>query len=79
MEAIVSFIQVPPRTCCDPATVRVGKDHAIIPPGKTVHVWCRVPPNFDVSDLLVLYKPAEENAALGQLSVGEGLLEINNT
>lgn len=79
VEAMVSFIQVPPRTYCGPATVRVGKDNAVIPPGRTVHVWCRVPPNFDASDPLVLYEPAEETAALGELSVGEGLLEINNT
>ena len=64
---------------CDPVTVRVGKDHAIISPGRIIHVWCRVPPNFDASDALVLYEPAEESAALGQLSVGEGLLEISNT
>ena len=79
VEAMVNFIQVPPRTYCDPVTIRVGKDHAIIPPGRTAHVWCRVPPNFDVSDPVVLYEPTEESAVLGQLSVGEGLLEINNT
>lgn len=77
-EAIVSFIQVPPKTYGDPVTIRVGKDNATIPPGKTVHVWCRVPPNFDASDPLVLYEPTDESAVLGQLSVGEGLLEINN-
>ncbi|KAJ8356196.1 hypothetical protein SKAU_G00189900 [Synaphobranchus kaupii] len=38
-----------------------------------------VPSNFDTSDPLVLYEPAEANIALGQLSAGEGLLEINNT
>ena len=79
VEAIVSFIQAPPRMYCDPVTVRVGKGHAIIPPGRTVQVWCRVPPNFEASDSLVLYEPAEESTALGELSVGEGLLEINNT
>lgn len=79
VEAIVNFIQVPPRTYCDPVTIRVGKGHALILPGRTVHVWCRVPPNFDVSDPLVLYEPAEKSAALGQLSVGEGLLEVNDT
>lgn len=37
------------------------------------------PPNFNVSDPLVLDEPAEENAALGQLSLGGGLLGIDNT
>lgn len=73
-EAMVSFIQVPPKTCSDPVTIRVGKDHALIRPGRTV----RVSSNFDTSDPLVLYELAEGSTALGQLSVGEGLLEINN-
>lgn len=77
-EAIVSFIQVPPKANCYPVTIRVGKDNVIIPLGRTVQVCCRIPPNFDTSDPLVLYEPAEERAALGQLSVGEGLLEIKN-
>ena len=55
VEAIVSFIQAPPWTYCDPVTVRVGKDHSIIPPGRTAHVWCRVPPNFDASDSLLSF------------------------
>lgn len=76
--AMVNFIQVPQRTYCDPATVRAGKDNVVIPAGKAVQVWCRVPQNFDISDLLVLYEPTEGNTALEQLSVGEGLLEINN-
>lgn len=42
-------------------------------------MWCRVPHNFDTSDPLVLYEPAEGNPVLDQLSVGEGLLEINHT
>ncbi|TKS84065.1 Retrovirus-related Pol polyprotein from transposon 412 [Collichthys lucidus] len=79
VEAMVSFIQVPPQTCCDPVTIRVGKDHAFIPPGRTVHVWCRVPPSFDASNPLVLYEPADDSTALGQLSVGGGLLEIDNS
>ncbi|KAI3364945.1 hypothetical protein L3Q82_000943 [Scortum barcoo] len=52
--AMVSFIQLPQKTDCDPAT------------------------NFDISDHLVLYEPAEGNIALRHLSVGEGLLEVNN-
>ena len=79
VEAIVNFIQVPQKRFCDPATVRVGRDNIVIPAGSAVHVWCRVPPNFDTSDPLVLYEPAEENPVLGELSVGEGLLEINHT
>lgn len=77
VEAIVSFIQVPPRTYDDPATIRVGRDHIVIPPGRTTHVWCRVPPNFKISDPFVLYEPAEGSTALGCLGVGEGLLEVN--
>lgn len=59
VEAIVSFIHAPPWTYCDAVTIRVGNDHAIISLGRTVHVWCRVPPNFDASDSLVVYEPAE--------------------
>ncbi|KAK0141865.1 hypothetical protein N1851_020463 [Merluccius polli] len=77
--AMVNYIQVPQKPFCDPATVRVGRDNTVIPAGKAVHVWCRVPLNFDTSDSLVLYEPAEEHPILGQLSVGAGLLEINHT
>ena len=77
--AMVNFIQVPQKTDCDPAMVRVGRDNVVIPAGSAVHVWCRVPPNFDASDPIVLYEPAEENPILEQLSVGEGLLEIKHT
>ncbi|KAI3375428.1 hypothetical protein L3Q82_021914 [Scortum barcoo] len=76
--AMVSFIQVPQKTDCDPATVRIVRDNVTIPAGKVVQVWCRVPQNFDTSDHLVLYEPAEGNIALRHLSVGEGLLEVNN-
>lgn len=75
--AMVNFIQVPQRAECDPATVRIGKSNVTIPAGKAVQVWCRVPQSFDICDPLVLYEP-DENTALRHLSVGEGLLEINN-
>lgn len=77
--AMVNHIQVPQKTFCDPAIVRVGRDNIVIPAGKAVNVWCRVPPNFDTTDPLVLYEPTGENPVLDQLSVGEGLLEINHT
>lgn len=76
--AMVNLIQVSQSANCDPSTLRIGKDNVTIPAGKAVQVWCRVPQNFDISDPLVLYEPAEENTALSHLSVGEGLLEINN-
>ena len=38
VEAIVNSIQMPPRTFCDPATIRVGNDHVIIPPPKPIHL-----------------------------------------
>lgn len=78
VEAMVSFIQVPQDYDCDPVTVRVGKDNVTIPAGKVVQILCRVPRNFETSDPFVLYEPAEVNVALRHLSVGEGLLEINN-
>ncbi|RXN29936.1 Retrovirus-related Pol poly from transposon [Labeo rohita] len=77
--AMVNFIQVPQQTDCTPATVRVGKDNVTIPAGKAVQVWCRVPQTFDISDPFVLYEPVEDNVALRHLSIGEGLLEVNNT
>ena len=77
--AMVNYIRIPPKPDCDPATVRVGKDNIVIPAGKAVNVCCRVPSNFNTSNPLVLYEPTEESTVLGQLSVGEGLLEINNT
>lgn len=64
VKAMVNYIQVPQKTLCDPAIVRVGKDNIVIPAGKAVNVWCRVPHNFDTSDPLVLYEPAEENPVL---------------
>nr|XP_023658379.1 uncharacterized protein LOC111839036 [Paramormyrops kingsleyae] len=76
---MVNFIQVPKQEDCTPATVRVGKDNVTILAGKAVQVWCRVPQNFDTSDLLVLYEPVEDNVALRHLSIGEGLLKVNNT
>lgn len=75
---MVNFIQVPQRPDCDPVTLRIGKNNVTIPAGKAVEIWRRVPQNFDTSDPLVLYEPAEENVALRHLSIGEGLLEINN-
>ena len=42
-------------------------------------MYCRVPCNLNTSIPLVLYEPIEESTVLDQLSVGEGLLEINNT
>lgn len=75
---LVNSIQVQQKTDCGPATLRIGKDNVTIPAGKAVQVWCKVPQNFDTSDPLVLYEPAEENVALRHLSVGEGLLEIYN-
>jgi hypothetical protein len=61
------------------ATIRVGKEDLSIPAGKTLHVRCRVPPTFDTSNPVVLYEPAEGSTPLEQLSVGEGILEINNS
>ncbi|XP_061896494.1 uncharacterized protein LOC133645661 [Entelurus aequoreus] len=79
IKAMVNILQVPHEANCDQVTVRVGKDNIIIPAGKTVHVWCRIPQNFNTSDPLVLYEPMEENTALRQFSVGEGVLEIYNS
>lgn len=77
--AMVNLIQVPKPTDCTLATVRVDKDNVTIPAGKAVQVWCRVPQNFDISDPLVLYEPVEDSIALRHLSIGEGLLKVNDT
>ena len=76
--AMVNFAQVPLKTDCGPATVRVGRNNIVIPPRKAVDVWCRVPPNFDTSDTCVLYEPTQ-NTVTDQLSLGEGLLEVRST
>lgn len=50
VKAMVNYIQVPQKTLCNPAIVRVGRDNIVIPAGKAVNVWCRVPHNFDTSE-----------------------------
>lgn len=77
--AMVHLIQVPQKTECRLATVRVGKDNLVIPADKVVRVWSRVPPCIDTTDSLVLYETAGDNVVLKQLSIGDGFLEINNT
>lgn len=77
--AMFNFIQVPKQTDCTPATVRVGKNIVTIPAGKAVQVWCRAPQNFDISAPLVLFEPVEDSIALRHPSIGEGLLEFNDT
>lgn len=76
VEDIVSFIQMPHRAYDDPVTIRVRRDPTIILPGRTARVWCRVPPNFNISDPFVLYEPAEGSTPLKHLGVGEGLLKV---
>lgn len=79
LKVYANFLQVPPKSDCGPAVVRVGKDNIIVRAGQTVHINCRVPLNFDASDRLFLYEPLGESTAMRQLSVGESLLEIQNT
>lgn len=61
--AIVSHIQVQVASPSDdnPASIRVGKYNISIPPGQVTHVWCRVPPNFNVSDSVVLFEPRPDS------------------
>ncbi|XP_042351190.1 uncharacterized protein LOC121949540 isoform X2 [Plectropomus leopardus] len=77
-EAMVNYIQIQKKPNYSMSTIRVGKEDMSIPAGKTMHVQCRVPPMFDMSDPVVLYEPSEENMTLQQLSVGEGILETSS-
>lgn len=39
--------------------LRVHRDDVTIPAGKTIQVQCRIPPNFNTTNPLVLYEPTE--------------------
>lgn len=76
-QTMVSFIQAHKTPSYSMATIRVEKEDVNIPAGKTMHVRCRVPSNFNMSNPIVLYEPSEESTTLEQLSLGDGLLEVS--
>ncbi|RXN09433.1 Retrovirus-related Pol poly from transposon [Labeo rohita] len=75
-EVSVGFIRAD-KVNADTARVRVGPRDVIIQPGQVANVICKVPPNFNNSDLTVLFEPSEETSPLAQLDLGEGLVEVH--
>ncbi|KAL0199247.1 hypothetical protein M9458_007787, partial [Cirrhinus mrigala] len=75
-EVSVGFIRAD-KVNADTARVRVGPQDVIIRPGQVANVKCKVPPNFNNSDLTVLFEPSEETSPLAQLDLGEGLVEVH--
>lgn len=50
----------------------------MIPAGHVAWVKCKISPNMDQLDTVVLFEPEENNVHLEQLDIGEVLLEIQN-
>lgn len=73
---IVHFVQTK-KDVVREGCVRVGQREKVIPAGSVTWVKCKVPPNLDPSDSLVLFEPAD-HVQLQRLDVGEGLLEIES-
>lgn len=74
-QGIVHFIQ----TCQENTAqgrLRVGYKGTVIPADSTTWVKCKVQPQLDPSEPLVLFEPEESCVQLQQLGLEEGLLEI---
>ncbi|KAL3972968.1 pleiotrophin [Sarotherodon galilaeus] len=74
-EAIVSFIQTKPKVEQN-ATVKVGRKGATINPGQVAYIRCGVSLDISDSSPLVLFEPNLDDTPLLPLSIGEGLLAI---
>lgn len=74
-KTIVHFVQTKKPVSAQ-GRLRTGPRDKVIPAGSVTWVKCRVPPQFDSGDPLVLFEPEENCPQLQQLDVGEGLLEV---
>lgn len=74
-QGMVHFIQTHQENTAQ-GRLRVGYRDTVIPAGSTTWVKCKVPPQLDPSERLVLFEPEESSVQLQQLGLGEGLLEI---
>lgn len=72
--ALVSFIQAqkPPEE--QYAAVKVGLKEVTILAGHVAHIKCKVPPNIDPSDPVVLFKPTHDSVQL-DIEYGGGAIE----
>ena len=77
-EAIVSFIQTA-RPVMQQGRPRTGAQDIVIPAGSVSWLKCRLPPNMDAHDSMVLFEAEENSVPLEQLDVGPGLFDIKNT
>lgn len=76
-QTLVNFVQTPePRIWW--GQLKVKRDGIVIPAGQVAWVKCKISPNMDQLDTVVLFEPEENNVHLEQLDIGEGLLEIQN-
>ena len=78
-EAMVSFIKTEQKQEQQSAAVKIGRKEVTIYPGQVAYIKCRVPVDISESDSLVLFEPNLEATPLAQLSVGEGLMAIQQT
>lgn len=76
-QTIVHFVQTK-KTVAPQGRLRIGQKDRVISAGGVTWVKCRVPPQLDPSDSLVLFEPEENCVQLQQLDLGEGLLVIQN-
>lgn len=76
-KTIVHFVQTK-KTVTPEGRLRIGQKDKVIPAGSVTWIKCKVPPQLDPSDALVLFEPEESCVQLQQLDVGKGLLEIQN-
>ena len=74
-EAIVSFIQTA-RPVMQQGRPRTGAQDMVIPAGSVSWLKCRLPPNMDAHDIMVLFEAEENRVPLEQLDVGPGLLTL---
>ncbi|KAG8004719.1 hypothetical protein GBF38_012795, partial [Nibea albiflora] len=76
-KTIVHFVQTK-KTDVPQGRLRIGQRDKVIPAGSVTWVKCKVPPQLDPADALVLFEPEESCVQLQQLDIGEGLMEIQN-
>lgn len=76
-QTIVHYVQTK-KTVTPQRRLRTGQRDRVLPAGSVTWVKCRVPPQLDPSDSLVLFEPEDSCVPLQQLDIGEGLIEIQN-
>lgn len=76
---LVSFVKAQKQSVDEPVAVKVGFKGATIYPSQVAYIRCRVPESISSTKSVALFEPALDNIHLENLSVGAGLLEIQET